>query len=121
MMTNIAYVALGGALGSVARYLTILGVARLTTLPLGVVLANVLGSFVVGILAVTLTGPRAVLAPLFIVGFLGGYTTFSTYSLDALRLWQSGQVGLAAAYVAGTVVLSLAAVTAGVVVARALT
>ena len=46
-------------------------------------------------------------------GALGGFTTFSAFSLDALRLWQNGAVGQAAAYVAGSVVLSLMAVAAG--------
>jgi CrcB protein len=51
-------------------------------------------------------------------GFLGGFTTFSTFSLDALRLWQGGQAGLAAAYVAGSVALALGGVALGAWAAR---
>ena len=121
MWGNILLVALGGAAGSVARYLTVLGAARIVPgFPAGVMAANVLGSFVIGVLAVVLTGPRAGLSPLLVVGFLGGFTTFSTFSLDALRLWDGGQVGLAAVYVLGTVALSLTAAVAGVWVAKSL-
>jgi len=121
MWVNLLLVALGGAAGSVARYLTVLGVARLVpNFPAGVMAINVLGSFVIGVLFVVLTGPRAAVSPLLVAGFLGGFTTFSTFSLDALRLWESGQAGAAAVYVLGSVVLSLAAVLAGVWVARGL-
>lgn len=121
MWGNILLVAAGGAAGSVARYLTVLAGARLVPgFPAGVMLANVLGSFLIGVLFVALTGPRAALSPLLIAGFLGGYTTFSTFSLDALRLLQAGQAGAAAAYVLGSVALSLAAVAAGVALARVL-
>jgi fluoride exporter len=70
---------------------------------------------------VVLTGPRASLSPLLVVGFLGGFTTFSTFSLDAFRLWEGGAPGLAALYVLGSVGLSLAGVAAGVWLARGLT
>jgi CrcB protein len=53
-------------------------------------------------------------------GVLGGFTTFSAFSLDALTLWERGQAGLAAAYVAASVVLSLAAIAAGLLAARSL-
>lgn len=119
MWGNILLVALGGAAGSVARYLTVLGAARLAPqFPAGVMAANVLGSVLIGVLFVLLTGPRAGLSPLLMVGVLGGFTTFSSFSLDALRLWESGQAGLAAVYVLGTVGLSLAGVAAGVTLAR---
>lgn len=119
MWGNILLVALGGAAGSVARYLTVLGAARLVPgFPVGVMAINVLGSFVIGLLAGVLIGPRAGFSPLLVVGFLGGFTTFSTFSLDALRLWDAGQPGMALVYVVGTVGLSLAAVVAGVGLAR---
>jgi fluoride exporter len=119
MWGNILLVALGGAAGSVARYLTVLGAARiLPGFPVGVMAANILGSFLIGVLASVLTGPRAGLSPLLVVGFLGGFTTFSAFSLDALRLWDAGQPGLAATYVLGSVVLSLVAVVAGVLISR---
>lgn len=109
MWTNIALVALGGAAGSVARYLSVLAAARLfgPVFPVGVMAVNVAGSFAIGVLAVVLIGPRAGLSPLLVAGFLGGFTTFSSFSLDALRLWEAGQPGAALAYVGGSVVLAL--------------
>lgn len=122
MWGNIILVAVGGALGSVARYLTVLWAARLVPgFPAGVMAINVLGSVLVGVLFVVLTGPRAALSPLVMIGFLGGFTTFSTFSLDALRMWEGGAPGLAAVYVLGSVALSLAGVAAGVWLARGLT
>jgi len=121
MWGNILLVAMGGAAGSVARYLTVLGAARLVpNFPAGVMAINVLGSVLIGVLFVILTGPRAVLSPLLVAGFLGGFTTFSTFSLDALRLWEGGQATAAAVYVLGSVALSLAGVAAGVALARGL-
>ena len=121
MWGNILMVAAGGALGSVARYLAVLGAARLVpAFPAGVMAVNVLGSFLIGVLFVLLTGPRAPVSPLLVAGFLGGFTTFSAFSLDALRLWEAGQAGAAAGYVLGSVILSLGAVAAGVALARGL-
>ena len=57
-------------------------------------------------------------APLLMTGILGGFTTFSAFSLDALTLWERGQTGLAFGYVAASVILSLAAIAAGLFVAR---
>lgn len=120
MMQNLILVAAGGAAGSVLRYLATLGATRAfgTGFPWGTLAVNVAGSVTIGVLAVILTGPRAGLSPLLVAGFLGGFTTFSTFSLDALRLWQGGQAGLAGAYVAGSVALALAGVALGAWMAR---
>lgn len=107
MLGTLAHVALGGAAGSVTRYLTLLTVPA----PWGTLGVNVLGSFLIGLLVVP--AGRIGLSPLLLAGFLGGFTTFSAFSLDAARLWTAGQAGQAAAYVAGSVLLSLAAVAAG--------
>ena len=122
MWTNIALVAIGGAAGSVARYLSVLAAARFlgTGFPVGVMAVNVAGSFAIGVLAVVLTGPRAGLSPLLVVGFLGGFTTFSSFSLDALRLWEAGEHSAALAYVVGSVVLALGGAILGMAVGRAL-
>jgi CrcB protein len=72
---------------------------------------NVLGSFLIGLLVVPAT--RWGVAPLMIAGVLGGFTTFSAFSLDAWRLWQAGALGQAMIYVVGSVVMSLLAVAAG--------
>ncbi len=116
-------VAFGGALGASLRYLT--GVATLRLMgpgfPWGTLTVNVLGSFAMGVLVVTLAhlgGNR--FAPLLMTGLLGGFTTFSAFSLDAVTLYERGEVALAGGYVAATVVLSLAALFAGLLVARSL-
>ena len=116
-------VALGGALGASARYLT--GVAAVRIMghgfPWSTLAVNVIGSFLMGALVVLLAhagGTRW--APFLMTGVLGGFTTFSAFSLDAMTLYQRGEVALASAYVGASVVLSLAAIVAGVAVARAL-
>ncbi len=120
MIQTLILVAAGGAAGSVLRYLTILGAARAfgPGFPWGTLAVNVAGSIVIGALAVILTGPRAGLSPLLVAGFLGGFTTFSTFSIDALRLWQGGAGGLAAAYVAASIGLALGGVALGAWAAR---
>ena len=80
---------LGGGLGSVARYL--LGVALpARTFPLGTWLANLIGCLLIGYLAQTLARDNAALRALCITGFCGGFTTFSTFSLDIVQRWQDG-------------------------------
>ncbi len=113
MMMPIFHVALGGAIGSVLRYLT----ANSLPAPLGTLAVNVLGSFAMGVLFAALS-TRAGLSPLLMTGVLGGFTTFSAFSLDALKLWQGGQMPAALAYVAASVCLSLAAVALGAFVAK---
>ena len=114
----------GGGLGSVARLAV--GRASLALLgpafPWGTLAVNVAGSLAIG-LAIGLLNAFAAGLPtrLFLVtGFLGGFTTFSAFSLDALTLWQRGDVPAALAYVAASVMLSLVAVAAGFQLARAL-
>ena len=113
MFWTVLKVAIGGAIGSVLRYLTVAAV----TAPLATFLVNVAGSFVMGILFVSLAN-RSQLSPLLMTGILGGFTTFSAFSLDALKLWQSGQTTSALIYVIGTVTLSLIAVALGAALAR---
>ncbi len=107
MIQTLSLVALGGALGSVLRYVALLALPA----PWGVMAVNVLGSFLIGLVFVP--AGRLGLSPLVMTGLLGGFTTFSAFSLDALRLWTAGAVGQAAIYVAGSVLVSLAAVAAG--------
>lgn len=120
-MTPILQVALGGALGASARYLTGIAAARLlgAGFPWGTLIVNVAGSFAMGVLAVAmLQAPESRLGPFLITGLLGGFTTFSAFSLDAVSLFERGQAGLAAGYVAASVVLSLAALFAGLALFR---
>lgn len=113
-MAMLAAVAGGGALGSVARYLTgsVLGKWAGTGFPWGTLTVNILGSFLMGVVVETIAlkfsvsqEVRAFLA----VGILGGFTTFSSFSLDAALLIQRGQLGAAFAYVSVSVVAGLAA------------
>lgn len=121
MLNNYLQVAIGGAIGSVARY----GTYQLAWrwhgpgFPVATVAVNVAGSFVMGFLAAlfALRGGTH-LAPLLLTGFLGGFTTFSAFSLDVLTLWERGQHLGAGLYVAGSVALSLIAVLAGAMLGR---
>lgn len=121
MLWTVLQVALGGALGSVARFgVQAAGVRLLGPgLPMGTLAVNALGSVLIGLVFVWLT-ERGLMkaAPLLMTGLLGGFTTFSAFSLDAFLLWERGQAAWAAAYVAASVGLSLAGVAAGVWLAR---
>jgi fluoride exporter len=121
MIWTLTQVALGGAIGSVARFACVTGAARLfgTGFPLGTLLVNVLGSFAMGLVFVWLS-ERELLrhAPLLMAGVLGGFTTFSAFSLDALKLWEAGAHGALLAYVLGSVILSVLALWAGVMMMR---
>ena len=118
-LMTVLVVALGGALGTVARYLAALAAAPISGgLPWGTVLINIAGSFLIGLVG-TLTlahgrYPVPETARLFVmVGFCGGFTTFSSFSLQTLDLLRAGAVGRAAVNVAASVLLCLAAVAAG--------
>lgn len=113
MIWTVFQVALGGAIGSVLRHLTVAAFSA----PLATFLVNVAGCFVMGVLSVTLAS-RAQFSPLLMTGILGGFTTFSAFSLDALKLWQSGQTTAALVYIGCTVILSLTAVALGAALAR---
>jgi CrcB protein len=114
------WIALGSAVGGVARYGASSLVARSfgETFPWGTLLVNVTGSFVIGIFA-TLTGPdgRWLVPPdarLFVtIGICGGYTTFSSFSLQTFNLVRSGEYGAALGNIAGSVILCLVAVWLG--------
>ncbi|WP_136636929.1 fluoride efflux transporter CrcB [Pseudooceanicola onchidii] len=124
MIQNLIYVALGGAVGASGRYLVGLGALRLMGpgFPFGTMAVNVIGSFAMGVLVVVLGHLSANrFAPLLMTGLLGGFTTFSAFSLDAVTLWERGATGQAVTYVALSVALSLAALVAGLLIARAMT
>jgi CrcB protein len=111
MTSTLPLVALGGALGASLRHLATL----LWPAPWGVMAVNVAGSFLIGLLAPRL--PPAGAAFL-LTGLLGGFTTFSAFSLDALRLWEGGRGGAAALYALGSVGLSLLACGLGLWLGR---
>ena len=106
MMKTMIFVALGGAMGASLRYLVGLAVA----FPLGTLCVNVLGSFAIGLLWAGFAQREIpYLLPFLMTGVLGGFTTFSAFSLDTLRLLQDGRILGAGFYVLASVVLSLLA------------
>jgi CrcB protein len=123
MFGNFLMVALGGALGAMARYGLGIAVFRLTGpgFPLGVMAANVIGSFLMGVFVV-LAAQRGLthLSPFVMTGLLGGFTTFSAFSLETMTLLERGALGQAAAYVSLSVGLSVGGLALGLVAARAL-
>ena len=118
MKMSFLMVAMGGAAGAVTRFGLGLALVR-DGFPVAIIAANVLGSFLMGLFVVWSLQKGAVhLNPLVMTGFLGGFTTFSAFSLEAYTLFERGQIGAAAAYVGISVVVSLLALVAGVMIAR---
>jgi CrcB protein len=119
-MATYFWIAIGSALGGMARYGCSGLAARLIseTFPWGTLIVNVLGSFIIGFFA-TLTGPdgRVYVGSLtrqfVLIGFCGGYTTFSSFSLQTLALMNDGEWVRATANIGGSVVLCLLAVWIG--------
>jgi fluoride exporter len=117
----IGYVAAGGAIGSVLRYVAVQVATQLHGggFPAGTMLVNVVGSFIIGLLMSRYMQADSESARFFLVtGVLGGFTTFSAFSWDALQMLQRGALGSAAFYVGGSVILSLVAVAAGYAMGR---
>jgi CrcB protein len=124
-MTRLLLVLVGGGIGSAGRYFVVAWVGERwgTGFPWGTLAVNVAGGFVIGVVATLADDVRAVGAHLrlfLITGVLGGFTTFSAFSLETLRLVEDHQLARAAVYVLGSVVLALAAAWAGVLSVRAL-
>jgi CrcB protein len=123
-LVNVLLVALGGAIGSAARYLVGAFVANRfgPDFPWGTFIVNVSGSFFIGvILSLVGGGQLPAGARLFLaVGVMGGYTTFSTYSNETLQLVQGGEVGAAMFNALGQVVAGFIGVYLGVVLGRVL-
>lgn len=123
-MKEMLWVGLGGFLGANARYLFGLWIAaRLgTTFPYGTFVINVSGSFVLGIIVGLLDAH--VLAPAvrlsLAIGFVGAYTTFSTFTYETLRLIEDGSLLLATANVVGSVLIGMVAAVAGLAAGRSL-
>lgn len=105
MLQTLLFVALGGALGSAARYLVGLAVA----FPLGTLTVNILGSLAIGLIWASQSDKTSAGMAFMMFGVLGGFTTFSSFSLDVLRLMTDGRLGMAGGYVLASVILSLGA------------
>ena len=118
-------IALGGGLGAVARF----GIGERWPVlpgrfPWSTFMINVAGCFLIGILMFLITEvwvAHRLLRPFLGIGFLGGFTTFSTYSLEIRRLLESGDMAVAFGYLGGTVMAALAAVVCGMAAARLVT
>jgi len=122
MFTPVLQVALGGAIGASLRYLIGLWLVRLfghTGFPFAIITVNVAGSFLMGVFVV-LAAQRGLthLSPLIVTGMLGGFTTFSAFSLEAVTLYERGDLGLAALYVLASVILSILGLMVGLWLAR---
>lgn len=111
-------VAFGGALGSMTRFGLGLMLMR-DGFPVAIIAANILGSFLMGVFVVwSFQKGMTHLNPLVMTGFLGGFTTFSAFSLEAYTMIERGALGAAFAYVAISVFVSLLALAMGVMLAR---
>jgi CrcB protein len=119
-MQSVLLVAFGGALGAVARYGTGIVALRLGIggFPWATLFVNVLGGLVMGALAGWLSEGAPALRLFLGVGVLGGFTTFSAFSIDVVRLIEMNQASAALAYVAASVIVSVGACWLGLVLAR---
>lgn len=118
MMKTVMAIALGGALGSVARHFMNAGLSGFfkAPFPWGILTINVLGCFFMGALVAVFASawsPSQEVRAFLTVGFLGGFTTFSAFALDATGLWTIGDMRGMMIYVLGSVVLSIFATFAG--------
>ena len=122
-MSTILAIAAGGAVGAVARYLLTTQVGLLLGLgfPYGTLMVNVLGSLILGMLVEVMTLFWSVgndLRAFLVIGVLGSFTTFSTFSLDTIALFNRGDILPAALYVLASVGLALAAFLGGMATVR---
>lgn len=122
MFLTLSLVALGGAIGAACRYLTGLGVLRLlgyTEFPLAIIVVNVIGSFLMGVFVVTAAHRGLThLSPFVMTGLMGGFTTFSAFSLETVNLFERGAYGHAVLYIALSVGLSVGGLFLGLMAAR---
>jgi CrcB protein len=118
-------VGIGGCLGSILRFWlgSYIGSKMGTRFPYGTFVVNITGSFLVGLIFAWLT-VRTSWSPnwryLIPIGFIGGYTTFSSFEYETLRTIQDGQIGLGLLYVAASVVVGFVAVWGGMIAGRAI-
>jgi CrcB protein len=123
MASHVLLVAAGGALGAVSRYGLGLLAVRVwgTGLPIGTWAVNLLGSFLIGVALPFIVAKGASTEGVrlaFVIGFLGSFTTFSTFSLDTYALWERGHSGWALANAGGSVALGLGCVVLGLWLGR---
>mgnify|MGYP001069025856 CR=1 FL=1 len=124
MVFSVSLVALGGAIGASLRYLTGIGLVRLfghQEFPIAIIAVNVIGSFLMGAFVVA-AAHRGLThySPFVMTGLLGGFTTFSAFSLETVNLIERGALGQASLYVALSVGVSVGALMLGLLAARGL-
>lgn len=124
MVFSVYLVALGGAIGASLRYLTGIGLVRLfghQEFPIAIITVNVIGSFLMGAFVVA-AAHRGLThySPFVMTGLLGGFTTFSAFSLETVNLIERGALGQASLYVALSVGVSVGALMLGLLAARGL-
>jgi CrcB protein len=123
-MYHLGLVAFGGAIGAAGRHLVNLAALRLLgpAFPAGTLVVNVVGGLLMGLLAgwfaLKYEGGGQALRLFLATGILGGFTTFSAFSLDAVLLWERGDMLASVVYVLGSVVLSIAALLLGLSIMR---
>lgn len=119
------WIGIGGFLGANARFIISreMGIRFGVAFPYGTLLVNILGSFVIGIIFTLLTDrvvPDPIWRQFVVIGFLGGFTTFSSYAMETMLLIQDGRWSSALMYVLGNNVVCLLACAVGIFVARSL-
>ena len=120
-MKEILLVGIGGFLGSMSRYGTSLWLAsEKSHFPLSTFLVNLAGCLAIGILITLFAKSENTIRLLLITGFCGGFTTFSTFSLELFRLIQNQQIKLALLYLAGSIVLGILMVFLGLYITNKL-
>lgn len=115
-MRNLVYIFLGGGVGSVLRYLISMYTQKLVKIgsfPLGTLLVNILGCFMIGFLTSFFMKSDNYLKYLLITGFCGGFTTFSTFSIENYSLWENQQFATLIFYIVLSVLIGFIAVFSG--------
>ncbi|GGC06751.1 putative fluoride ion transporter CrcB [Marivita lacus] len=124
MLTTLSLVALGGAIGAALRYMTGVGILRVFgqgDFPVSILAVNIAGSFLMGVFVVAAAHRGLThLSPFVMTGILGGFTTFSAFSLETMTLIERGQLGSALLYVVLSVILSVGGLALGLFLARSI-